>query len=194
MQKPGFHLQSLQLHTLFLFVHILKGLTVLVYLFFFFFALKHCSLEKMLFGTKCTDPAWADKIPTPLHEQLAACPGTSLRVCVCVLSHAWLFATPWSVAHQLPLSMGCSRQEYWSGGCHFLLQRIFPTQDQTCISCIFCFACRFFSTEPLRKWGGIQGKQKVLAIHPLPSYLSSLNFSLELLLSGKLSPSLPLIF
>ena len=114
----------------------------------------------MLFGTKCTDPAWADKIPTPLHEQLAACPGTSLRVCVCVLSHAWLFATPWSVAHQLPLSMGCSRQEYWSGGCHFLLQRIFPTQDQTCISCIFCFACRFFSTEPLRKWGGDSGQTK----------------------------------
>ena len=26
-----------------------------------------------------------------------------------------LFATPWSVAHQAPLSMGFSRQEYWSG-------------------------------------------------------------------------------
>ena len=24
-------------------------------------------------------------------------------------------ATPWSVAHQTPLSMGFSRQEYWSG-------------------------------------------------------------------------------
>ena len=23
--------------------------------------------------------------------------------------------TPWTVAHQAPLSMGCSRQEYWSG-------------------------------------------------------------------------------
>ena len=29
----------------------------------------------------------------------------------CVL----LFATPWAVAHQAPLSMGFSRQEYWSG-------------------------------------------------------------------------------
>ena len=27
----------------------------------------------------------------------------------------WLFATPWTVAHQAPLSMGFSRQEYWSG-------------------------------------------------------------------------------
>ena len=25
------------------------------------------------------------------------------------------FATPWTVAHQAPLSMGFCRQEYWSG-------------------------------------------------------------------------------
>ena len=31
------------------------------------------------------------------------------------LSHVWLFATPWTAAHQAPLSMGFSRQEYWSG-------------------------------------------------------------------------------
>ena len=30
-------------------------------------------------------------------------------------SHEWLYATPWTVAHQAPLSMGFSRQEYWSG-------------------------------------------------------------------------------
>ena len=30
------------------------------------------------------------------------------------LSHVWLFATPWTAAHQAPLSMGFSRQEYWS--------------------------------------------------------------------------------
>ena len=34
---------------------------------------------------------------------------------VCVLSHALLFATPWTVTHQAPLSMGLSRQEYWNG-------------------------------------------------------------------------------
>ena len=32
-----------------------------------------------------------------------------------LLSHIRLFATPWTVAHQAPLSMGFSRQEYWSG-------------------------------------------------------------------------------
>ena len=31
------------------------------------------------------------------------------------LSHVRLFATPWTIARQAPLSMGFSRQEYWSG-------------------------------------------------------------------------------
>ena len=63
----------------------------------------------------------------------------TLSVCLCVcgclsvsllcvflslsLSHEWvkslsrvqLFATPWTVAHQAPPSMGFSRQEHWSG-------------------------------------------------------------------------------
>ena len=30
-------------------------------------------------------------------------------------SHVWLLVTPWTAAHQAPLSMGFSRQEYWSG-------------------------------------------------------------------------------
>ena len=42
----------------------------------------------------------------------------SLTIRVCVLSHfsrVHLFATPWTVAHEAPLSTGFSRQEYWSG-------------------------------------------------------------------------------
>ena len=31
------------------------------------------------------------------------------------LSHVRLFVTSWTVAYQAPLSMGFSRQEYWSG-------------------------------------------------------------------------------
>ena len=31
------------------------------------------------------------------------------------LSRVRLFATPWTVAHQAPPSMGFSREEYWSG-------------------------------------------------------------------------------
>ena len=36
-------------------------------------------------------------------------------VVVQLLSWVCLFATPWTVAHQAPLSMGFPRQEYWSG-------------------------------------------------------------------------------
>ena len=32
-----------------------------------------------------------------------------------LLSRVRLFATPWTVARQAPLSMGFSRQEYWNG-------------------------------------------------------------------------------
>ena len=37
------------------------------------------------------------------------------KVKVKSLSHVWLFATLWTAAHQAPLSMGFSRQEYSSG-------------------------------------------------------------------------------
>ena len=41
----------------------------------------------------------------------------STSFCSCVLScfsHVQFFATPWTVACQAPLSIGFSRQEYWS--------------------------------------------------------------------------------
>ena len=38
-----------------------------------------------------------------------------MKVKVKSLSPVQFFATPWTVAHQAPLSMGFSRQEYWSG-------------------------------------------------------------------------------
>ena len=44
-------------------------------------------------------------------ELLHAC----LKVKVKLLRHVQPFATPWTVAFQAPLSMGFSRQEYWSG-------------------------------------------------------------------------------
>ena len=37
------------------------------------------------------------------------------KVRVKLLSHIRLLATAWTAAHQTPLSMGFSRQEYWSG-------------------------------------------------------------------------------
>ena len=37
------------------------------------------------------------------------------KVKVRSLSRVWLLATPWTAAHQVPPSMGFSRQEHWSG-------------------------------------------------------------------------------
>ena len=45
-------------------------------------------------------------------------------------------ATSQNVAHQAPLSMGFSRQEFWSD-CRFLLQRIFLTQGSN-LSLLHC--------------------------------------------------------
>ena len=43
-------------------------------------------------------------------------PTPSLSLCVLRrFSRVRLFVTPWTVARQAPLSMGFSRQEYWSG-------------------------------------------------------------------------------
>ena len=49
---------------------------------------------------------------THTHEKVGAQP-TQLSLC---LTHSAVSdsATPWTVAHQAPLSMGFSRQEYWS--------------------------------------------------------------------------------
>ena len=38
-----------------------------------------------------------------------------MQMSVCMLSHVQLFVTSWTVAHQTPLFMGFSWQEYWNG-------------------------------------------------------------------------------
>ena len=48
-------------------------------------------------------------------------------MCVRLLQSCPTLATPWTVAHQAPLSTG-SPGKNTGVGCHFLLQGIFPTQ------------------------------------------------------------------
>ena len=70
-------------------------------------------------GIKPRSPALqADSLPTePPGKPYSVQKSERIEsgVCVCVLSHVQLFAIPRIVAHQAPLSMGFSRQEYWSG-------------------------------------------------------------------------------
>ena len=65
-----------------------------------------------------------------------------VKVKVKSLSPVQLFVTPWTVAYHSPPSTGFSRQEY-GVGCHFLLQRIFPTQGSNlglphCRQTLYC--------------------------------------------------------
>ena len=53
--------------------------------------------------------------PTPkLKPQSTGTMGQSMLCYAKSLSCVLLFETPWTVAHQAPLSMGFFRQEYWS--------------------------------------------------------------------------------
>ena len=51
-----------------------------------------------------------------------------------MLSRVRLFVTPWTVAYQAPPSVGCSRQEYWSGLPFSSSRRSSQPRDQTWVS------------------------------------------------------------
>ena len=53
--------------------------------------------------------------PLPINHYILSIYLLGVRACICMISHIWLFATLWTVAHQPPLPTEFSRQEYWSG-------------------------------------------------------------------------------
>ena len=61
------------------------------------------------------------------------------------------FESPWTVACQTPLSMGFSRQEYWSG-LPFLIHGDLPNPRIEPVSSVSpALAGKFFTTEPYGK-------------------------------------------
>ena len=92
----------------------------------------------------------------PEDSPWARCDAEHLQWLSCV----WLFATPKTIAHQAPLSMGFPRQEYWSGlPCpspgDLPNPGIRPSSP--------AFAGRFFTIEP-------PGKLTILKTHLLLTY------------------------
>ena len=58
-----------------------------------------------------------------------------------MLNKVQLFTIPWTVAHQAPLSMEFSRQEYWG-------ELSFPTLGVAGIDPVFLVSPAFFITAP----------------------------------------------
>ena len=66
-----------------------------------------------------------------------------------LLSHVQLFATPWTAAHQTPLSVEFSRQDYWSG-LSFLPPGDLPHPRVEPVSCVSpASAGGFFTTSTI---------------------------------------------
>ena len=80
-----------------------------------------------------------------------------LCACMCMLSHfihVQLFATPWTVACQAPISMEFSRQEYWSGlPCPPFSRGSSQPRDRTCISTTPALEAGFLTISAT--WEGI---------------------------------------
>ena len=85
-------------------------------------------------------------------------------VCVCVLSHIQLFRAPWTIAHQPPLSIGFSRQEY-QNGLPFPHSRDLPNPGIK--PAPPALAGGFFTTEPPRQPTEVS-RYFHLKRHPLP--------------------------
>ena len=86
----------------------------------------------------------------PLNEYLHELSIESEKVKVKSLSHVWLLVTPWTVTCQAPLSMGFSREEYWSGIPQPSSRGSSGPRDRIFVSCSSCIVRRwFFTTDPL---------------------------------------------
>ena len=87
----------------------------------------------------------------PINERFQLCSRTWLSCSwkwkCWSLSRVWLFATPWTRAHQAPLSWN-SLGKNTGVGCHFLLKASSWLRDGTWVSCL---AGRFFTIWATRK-------------------------------------------
>ena len=92
----------------------------------------------------------AGNYPSGPPRKKRACPKQRSTVVAVVqlLSRVCLFATPWTVALQAPLSMGCPRQAYWS---RLLLPSPGDLPNPGVKPGSLTLAGRFFTTEPSGK-------------------------------------------
>ena len=86
-------------------------------------------------------------IPRILQARTLEWVGISFSKKVKSLSCVQLFATLWSIAHQAPLSMGFSRQEYWTGLPFPSSRGSSQSRDRSQLSCIAGRCFNFWATR-----------------------------------------------
>ena len=110
-----------------------------------------------------------------------------MKVKVKSISHVRLFAAPWTVVYQAPLSMGFSRQEYWSG----LLfpspgdlpdPGIKPGSSYIAGRCFTVWAIRevpylFLYSYPIKGWQTTSIKDQIVNIFDFVGHMISCNYS-----------------
>ena len=98
-------------------------------------------------------PSSMEELGSPFNWQISFSPRLK-TIFLCVVSHVRLFATPWAVAHQGPLSRllcPCNFPSKNTGvGCHFLLQiflnYLFSAPPSgMCIICFSLFSSKILS-------------------------------------------------
>ena len=100
------------------------------FLFFFFLHSVEPMLRSLYFSSSATESIWIrEKVEVQLL--LLSC-----------FSRVQLFVTPWSVAQQAPLSMGFSRQEYWSGWPYPALEDLLDPHLLHCGRILYCWTMR----------------------------------------------------
>ena len=90
-----------------------------------------------------------------LQAILPICFFMCVSVCVCSPNCFQFFASPWTVAHQVPLFMEFSRQEYWSGVAISSSQ----PRDQTSSLVSPALAGRYL---PLLSWGACSSSVQIV--------------------------------
>ena len=115
-------------------------------------------------------------------------------------SSVWIYVIPWTITHQAPLSMGFSRQKYWSG-LPFPLPGDLPTQGlNLCLLCLLFWQAGSLPLVPFGKPSVIFNTQNklqcpqnisdyVLSIFCLNSLLPSSGIWLLMHVIGFLFPS-----
>ena len=113
-----------------------------------------------------------------IHSKVPSCTNR-VNCMLSRFSHVQLCATPWTVAHKAPLSIGFSRQDYWSGLSWPPPGEVFPTQGlDPCLLGLLYW-----------QMGSLPGKRKVSPGKPTKMNVTPMNVKVKVNFSDVSSTS-----